>query len=47
MRENLPIEVKFSRRNAGDGVPYAWEHSFSDPTEDKKGRRETGGLAME
>ena len=24
MRENLPIEVKFSRRNAVDGVPYVW-----------------------
>ena len=22
VRENLPIEVKFVRRNAGDGVPY-------------------------
>ena len=22
LRENLPIEVKFSRWNAGDGVPY-------------------------
>ena len=22
MRKNLPIEVKFSRRNAGDGIPY-------------------------
>ena len=22
MRKNLPIEVKFFRRNAGDGVPY-------------------------
>ena len=22
MRTNLPIEVKFVRRNAGDGVPY-------------------------
>ena len=22
LRQNLPIEVKFCRRNAGDGVPY-------------------------
>ena len=25
VRTNLPIEVKFVRRNAGDGVPYAGE----------------------
>ena len=29
MRENFPIEVKFSRRNAGDGVPYAKGISYN------------------